>query len=78
MYVYGADIPKYRFRGLYLNYPQMLELTLSQSLLPRENAGQFSAPAVIHIVPIFIPHGTHYCWVDRGGEDSKLAQGVYA
>ena len=57
--------------------PQVLELTLSQSHLLGENAAQFSAPVAIRTVPIFVPPSTQYCWVDRGGVDSKLAQGFY-
>ena len=32
----------------------------------------------ITIVSLYVPPGTHHCWVDRGNEDSKLAQGFYA
>ena len=52
----------------------MFELTLSQSYLFGENAAQFSAATAIHTVLIFGPPGTHYCWVDRGGVDSRHAQ----
>ena len=34
----------------------------------------FAAAEAIHKVPIFIPLGTHYCWVDTGSADSMLAQ----
>ena len=37
----------------------------------------FSAAVDIHTVPNFPPLGTHYCWVDRSGVDSKFAQGFY-
>ena len=51
---------------------------LSQSHhLPGKNSAQFSAAVAIQTVPIFIPPGTHYYWVDRGSMDSKLAQGFY-
>ena len=63
-----------RFSGLYINYCQLLELTLSQSHLPGENTTQFSAAVAIRIVPIVVPSGTHYCWVDRRNVDSELAQ----
>ena len=62
---------------LYINYPNVLELIFSQSHLSGENATQFSVVVAIHIVLIFIPPGTHCCWVDRGDVDSKLAQGFY-
>ena len=51
MFIVG--IPVYRFSGLYINYPQVLELTLSQSHLPGENKAQFSAALAIHTEPIF-------------------------
>ena len=63
-----------RFSGLYINYPQLLKFHLSV-YLSSENAAQFSAAVAILSVPIFIPPGTHYWWVDRGGVDLKLAQG---
>ena len=56
----------------------VLEFTLSQSHLPVENTAQYSAAVAIHTVPVFLPPGTQYCWVDRGGVDSKLAQGFDA
>ena len=77
MHVYSPDIPS-RCSGLYINFPQVLEHILSQSHLPRENAAQFSAAVAIYTVPIFVPPGTHYYWVGRGGVDSNLAQGFCA
>ena len=74
--VYSPDIPC-SFSRLYINYPKVLELTLSQSHLPGETAAQFSAALANHTVLIFVPPGTHYCWVDRGVVDSNLAQGFY-
>ena len=55
--VYSPDI-RSRFSRLYIIYPQVLELTLSQSHL------QFAAAVAIHTVPIFVLLGTHYWWVD--------------
>ena len=49
--VYSSDI----------NYPQVLEPTLSQTHLPGENTAQFSAAEAINTVPIFVPPSTHYC-----------------
>ena len=77
MYVYSLDIPVNRFSGLYIIYPHVLELALSQSHLHGENVAQFSAAVAIHTVPIFFPPDTHYCWEDGGSVDSKLAQGFY-
>ena len=48
-----------------------------QSHLPREKAAKYSAAVDNHTVPIFVPTGTHYCWVYRAGVYSKLAQGFY-
>ena len=42
-----------KFSGLYINYPQMLELTVSQSHIPGDNAAQFSASEAIYTVSIF-------------------------
>ena len=58
--VYNPDIPR-RFSGFYSIYPEVLELTLSQSHLPGQNAVQMSATVAIHAVQIFTPPGTHYC-----------------
>ena len=55
-----------------------MELTLSQSQLPGENTAQFSAAVANHTIPIFVPPGIHYSWMDRGGVNSTLAQGFYA
>ena len=58
----------------YINYPQVLELTLSQSHLPRENAVHFlqlnpltQSYFLFHLVPITTG------WTEA--VDSKLAQG---
>ena len=53
MCIYSPDIPVNMFSGLYIIYPQVLELALSQSHLPREYAAQFSAAVAIRMVPIF-------------------------
>ena len=80
MDVYSPDIPVNRFSGLHIIYPQVLELALSQSHIPGENAAQFSAAVVIRTVPIFvhlvpITNGwtsLHYISIDgiRSGIDS--------
>ena len=75
MLVCNPDSPVNRFSGLYI-YPLVLELALSRSNLGEKEA-EFSAAAAIHAIAIFVPPGTHYCWVDRGSVVSKLAQGVY-
>ena len=68
MYVYNPDIPIYRFSGLYINSPQGIG-TLVDSLISLGRMQRISAAVAIHTVPIYIPPGTHYCWVDRGGAD---------
>ena len=37
----------------------------------------FSAAEAIHIVLTFVPPGTHYYWIVRGGADLKFDQGFY-
>ena len=37
----------------------------------------YSAAEIIHTAQIFVPPGTHYYWVARGGTDSKLAEDFY-
>ena len=76
MHAYSNRYP-HTFSRLYINYPQVLELTFSQSHLPGENAAQFAAAVANHTAPLFIPPGNHCCWVDRGDMDSKIAQGFY-
>jgi hypothetical protein len=55
-----------------------LEITLSKSHLRGKNYAVntlFPAVEAIHMVKLFVPPGTHYCWVARGDVYSKLAQG---
>ena len=52
--VYSPDIDS-RFSGLYINYTQVLELTLSQSQLPGKNAAQFSAAVAFHTLFYLVP-----------------------
>ena len=68
MFIVQISTYVHRFSRLYINLTQVLELTLSQSNF---------ADVAIHIVPIFVQPGSHYCWVDRGGINSKLVQGFY-
>ena len=50
----------------------------TQSHLPGENAALFLQLKPFTPVHFFsIPPGTHYCWVARGGVDSKLGYGFY-
>ena len=76
MFIYSPNIPS-RFCGLYINYPHILELTLSQSHLPGENAALFLQLKPFTQYQFLIPPGTNYCWVDRLDVGSKLAQSFY-
>ena len=57
MYIYITDIPS-GFSALYIT-PKVLELTLSLSHLPGENAAQFSETVAIHTVLISVTPDTH-------------------
>ena len=50
----------------------------SQSHLPGENVENFCLQLgpFAHTIPIFVPPGTHYCWVEKGSVDSKLVLGL--
>ena len=75
VYIYRPDIhiSSVDFKSFTL---QVLELTLSHSN-PLGEYSTFSAAEAIRTAPIFIPPGTHYCWVDRDVVDSKLVQGFH-
>ena len=49
----------------------VLELSLVRSHLLWGEFSAFSAESsaaiAIHNSPLFVPSGTHHCWVDRGG-----------
>ena len=64
VYVYSSDIPVNRFSGLYIIYLQVLELTLSQSHLPGENAAHFLQLKPFTQYQFFFPPGTLYCLVE--------------
>ena len=48
-------------------YTPALELSLIRSHLAWGEFSAFSAVNAIHSFPVFVPPGTHHCWVDRGG-----------
>ena len=75
MHVYSPDIPV-SSADFTLITPKYWN-SLFQSHLPGQNAAQFSAAVANRTVLNLVPPGTHYCWVDRGGMDSKLVQGFY-
>ena len=74
MRVYNPDIPQ---RILHLLTPGIWNLVLFHSHFPGKNAMQCYTSVAIYAVPIFVPPGTHCCWIYRGGVDSKLARGFY-
>ena len=45
----------------------VLKLCLVQFHLLWGEFSAFSVPIAIHNSPLFVPPGTHLCWVDRGG-----------
>ena len=64
MYVYS--LISHRVQQTSQFTPLVLELSLVRSHLWGEFSA-FSAASVIHNSPLFVPPGTHHCWVDRGG-----------
>ena len=47
--------------------PLVLQLSLVWSHLLWGQFRAFSAAVAIHNSPLFVPPGTHHCWVNRGG-----------
>ena len=72
MFIVQNSRYSWKLSGFPIKYPQILELTHSQSHLP---AAQFSGAEAIHTVRLFVQPGTHDCWVSRGGMNSKLDEG---
>ena len=75
MYVYRPDIHG-SSADFTLITPRCLN-SLSQSHLPGEDAADFLQLKPFTQHQIFVPPGTHYCWVDEGDVDSKLIRGFY-
>ena len=65
MYVYS--LISHRVQQTSQFTPLVLELSLVQSHLLWGEFSAFSAASAIHNSPLFVPSGTHHCWVDRGG-----------
>ena len=65
MVIYSPISPK--SHQLYINYPQALELTLSQHFSQRI----FCCRSHSHSAMFLVPTGTHYCWVARGGVSTQ-------
>ena len=75
VYIYISDILK-----VHWNLHQLPPIIGTHSFtvsFPWGECRAFSAVEAIHTVPIFVPPGTHYCWVARGGIGSSLAQGLF-
>ena len=65
MYVYS--LISHRVQQTSQFTPLVLELSLVRSHLLWGEFSAFSAADAIHNSPLFVPPGTHHCWVDRGG-----------
>ena len=68
-FLHGAVAKKGKGKGVCFSpvgAADLQELTLSQSHPLGEEAVLF--PVATHTVPIFVPPGTHYFWVEKGGD----------
>ena len=64
MYVYS--LISHRVQQTSQFTPLVLELSLARSHLLWGECSAFSAAIAIHNYPLFVPPGTHHCWVGRG------------
>ena len=67
MNVYVYSLISHRVQQTSQFTPLVLELSLVRSHLLWGEFSAFSAAIAIHNSPLFVPPGTHHCWVDRGG-----------
>ena len=65
--VYVYSLISHRVQQTSQFTPLVLEFSLVRSHLLWEEFSAFSAAIAIHNSPLFVPPGTHHCWVDRGG-----------
>ena len=65
--VYVYSLISHRVQQTSQFTPLVLELSLVWSHLLWGEFSAFSAAIAIHNSPLFVPPGTHHCWVDRGG-----------
>ena len=65
--VYVYSLISHRVQQTSQFTPLVLELSLVRSHLLWGELSAFSAAIAIHNSPLFVPSGTHHCWVDRGG-----------
>ena len=65
--VYVYSLISHRVQQTSQFTPLVLELSLVRSHLLWGEFSAFSAAIAIHNSPLFVPPGTHHCWVDRGG-----------
>ena len=65
--VYVYSLISHRVQQTSQFTPLVLELSLVHSHLLWGEFSAFSAAIAIHNSPLFVPPGTHHCWVDRGG-----------
>ena len=65
--VYAYSLISHRVQQTSQFISLILELSLVRSHLLWGEFSTFSAAIAIHNSPLFVPPGTHHCWVDRGG-----------
>ena len=65
--VYVYSLISHRVQQTSQFTPLVLELFLVRSHLLWGDFSAFSAAIAIHNSSLFVPPGTHHCWVDRGG-----------
>ena len=65
--VYVYSLISHQVQQILQFTPLVLELSLVRSHLLWGEFSAFSAAIAIHNSPLFVPPGTHHCWVDRGG-----------
>ena len=65
--VYVYSLISHRVQHTSQFTPLVFELSLVRSHLLWREFSAFSAAIAIHNSPLFVPPGTHHCWVDRGG-----------
>ena len=65
--VYVYSLISHRVQQTSQFTPLVLELSLVRSHLLWGEFSAFSAAIAIHNSPLFVPPGTHHCWVNRGG-----------
>ena len=73
--IYSPDIPD-SSADFTLYLPRYWN-SLCNGLISLRRMQSFAAANAIHTFSVFVPPGTHYCWVVRGNVDSNLVHGFY-